>query len=58
MLIIAPSEKSTDLTVIRGQIVDPGLLVISSSTQIILLREFYLSMTIERKNAYSFPLPI
>jgi hypothetical protein len=57
-MIIAPSGKSNDLTVIRGKIIDldPGLLAILLSTQIILVRAFYLSMTIERMPIH-FPRP-
>jgi hypothetical protein len=57
-MFIALSEKSNDLSVIRGKIVesDPGLLAISSSTQIIPVRAFYLPMIIERKPIH-FPDP-
>ena len=58
-MIIALSEKSIGLTVIKIKFIDLdlSLLAISSSTQVILVRAFYLPTTIE-KNAYSFPLPI
>ena len=58
-MIIALFEKSIGLAVIKIKFIDLdlSLLAISSSTQVILVRAFYLPTTIE-KNAYSFPLPI